>query len=161
MINASGRMTMLGVSTPAPEVTAAVAQGLGQYFEMKDLVDKTGDYIARLLEVEAATVVSCASAGIAQSVAAVIVRDDPRLLVNLHAQAVNGPREIVLPKGHNVNFGAPVGTMVALGGGQVVEAGWGNECSVAQLEAAVGPDTAAILYIKSHHALQKKRAQRG
>lgn len=155
VINASGRMTMLGVSTPAPEVTAAVAQGLGQYFEMKDLVDKTGDYIARLLEVEAATVVSCASAGIAQSVAAVIVRDDPRLLVNLHAQAVNGPREIVLPKGHNVNFGAPVGTMVALGGGRVVEAGWGNECSAAQLEAAVGPDTAAILYIKSHHALQK------
>lgn len=155
VINASGRMTLLGVSTPAPEVRAAMVQGLERYFEMKDLVDKTGDYIARLLEVEAATVVSCAAAGIAQSVAAVIVRDDPRLLVNLHAQPVAGPREIVLPKGHNVNFGAPVGAMVALGGGQVVEAGWGNECSAAQLEAAVGPGTAAILYIKSHHALQK------
>jgi len=155
VINASGRMTALGVSTPSGEVVEAVAYAMGQYFEMKDLVDKTGDYIAKLLQVEAATIVACAAAGIAQSVAAVIVKDDPRLLFDLHAAPVNGPTEIVLPKGHNVNFGAPVGTMVALGGGKVVEAGWGNECSPAQLDAAVGPKTAAILYIKSHHALQK------
>lgn len=45
--------------------------------------------------------------------------------------------EIVLPKGHNVNFGAPVGTMVALGGGKLVEAGYANECSADQLAAAI------------------------
>ncbi len=155
VINASGRMTALGVSTPPDDVVSAVVHGMGHYFEMKDLVNKTGEYIARLLDVEDATVVSCAAAGIAQAVAAVIVKDNPNLLVNLHATAVNGPAEIVLPKGHNVNFGAPVGTMVALGGGVVVEAGWGNECSPAQLAAAIGPGTAAILYVKSHHALQK------
>ncbi|MBA3156906.1 SelA-like pyridoxal phosphate-dependent enzyme, partial [Salmonella enterica] len=117
-------------------------------------VNKTGEYIAKLLEVEGATVVSCASAGIAQSVAAVLVQDSDWLLENLHVTPIEN-NEIVLPKGHNVNFGAPVGTMVALGGGKLVEAGYANECSAAQLAAAITPRTAAILYIKSHHCVQK------
>lgn len=154
VINASGRMTVLGVSTPRPEVVDAVLSGMNHYFEMKDLVNKTGEYIAKLLEVEGATVVSCASAGIAQSVAAVLVKDSDWLLENLHSTTIEN-NEIVLPRGHNVNFGAPVGTMVALGGGKVVEAGYANECSADQLAAAISPRTAAILYIKSHHCVQK------
>ena len=154
VINTSGRMTALGVSTPRPEVVQAAMDGMNHYFEMKDLVNKTGEYIAKLLEVEGATVVSCASAGIAQSVAAVLVKDSDWLLENLHVTPIEN-NEIVLPKGHNVNFGAPVGTMVALGGGKLVEAGYANECSADQLAAAITPRTAAILYIKSHHCVQK------
>lgn len=154
VINTSGRMTALGVSTPRPEVVQAAMDGMNQYFEMKDLVNKTGEYIAKLLDVEGATVVSCASAGIAQSVAAVLVKDSDWLLENLHVTPIEN-NEIVLPKGHNVNFGAPVGTMVALGGGRLVEAGYANECSADQLAAAITPRTAAILYIKSHHCVQK------
>ncbi|EAY7438148.1 SelA-like pyridoxal phosphate-dependent enzyme [Salmonella enterica] len=140
VINVSGRMTALGVSTPRPEVIDAAMAGMNQYFEMKDLVNKTGEYIAKLLEVEGATVVSCASAGLAQSVAAVLVQDSDWLLENLHVTPIEN-NEIVLPKGHNVNFGAPVGTMVALGGGKLVEAGYANECSAAQLAAAITPRT--------------------
>ncbi|VDY46276.1 L-seryl-tRNA(Sec) selenium transferase-related protein [Salmonella enterica subsp. enterica serovar Daytona] len=103
VINASGRMTALGVSTPRPEVIDAAMAGMNQYFEMKDLVNKTGEYIAKLLEVEGATVVSCASAGLAQSVAAVLVQDSDWLLENLHVTPIEN-NEIVLPKGHNVNF---------------------------------------------------------
>lgn len=154
VINTSGRMTALGVSTPRPEVVQAAMDGMNHYFEMKDLVNKTGEYIAKLLEVEGATVVSCASAGVAQSVAAVLVKDSDWLLENLHVTPIEN-NEIVLPKGHNVNFGAPVGTMVALGGGKLVEAGYANECSADQLAAAITPRTAAILYIKSHHCVQK------
>lgn len=154
VINTSGRMTALGVSTPRPEVVQAAMDGMNHYFEIKDLVNKTGEYIAKLLEVEGATVVSCASAGIAQSVAAVLVKDSDWLLENLHVTPIEN-NEIVLPKGHNVNFGAPVGTMVALGGGRLVEAGYANECSADQLAAAITPRTAAILYIKSHHCVQK------
>lgn len=155
VINASGRMTILGVSTPRTEVTDTVAHGLNEYFEIKDLVDKTGQYIAKLLGVDNAIVVSCASAGIALSVAAFIVKDDQELLYNLHATEKYVPREIILPRGHNVNFGAPVDTMVSLGGGIVVEAGYANECKPEHIEALINPDTAAILYIKSHHCVQK------
>ncbi|OON41833.1 L-seryl-tRNA selenium transferase [Izhakiella australiensis] len=155
VINASGRMTILGVSTPSAEVVETVNYGLNHYFEMKDLVNKTGAYIAQLLGAEDAVVVSCASAGIAQSVAAVIVQDNDWLLENLHAAPLTVAHDIVVPRGHNVNFGAPVGTMVALGGGRLVEAGYANECSPEQLAAAITPQTAAILYIKSHHCVQK------
>lgn len=155
VINASGRMTILGVSTPRQDVVDAVEFGLNHFFEVKDLVNKTGAYIANLLNVESAVIVSCASAGIVQSVAAVIVQDDADLLVNLHAAPRTVPDEIVIPKGHSVNFGAPVDTMVTLGGGKVIEAGYANECSPQQLAAKITPRTAAILYIKSHHAVQK------
>ncbi|QDY43124.1 DgaE family pyridoxal phosphate-dependent ammonia lyase [Candidatus Pantoea soli] len=155
VINASGRMTILGVSTPSDDVAETVRYGLSHYFEMQDLVDKTGAYIARLLEVESAVVVSCASAGLAQSVAAVIVKEDDWLRDNLHAAPLSVPHDIVMPKGHNVNYGAPVGTMVALGGGRLVEAGYSNECSPQQLAAAITPNTAALLYVKSHHCVQK------
>ncbi|UXN05051.1 DgaE family pyridoxal phosphate-dependent ammonia lyase [Bartonella sp. HY406] len=155
VINVSGRMTKLGVSTPHPQVRDAVSHALGEYFEMADLVDKTGEYIASLLNVEAALVVSCASAGIAQTVAAVITKDNKNLVFNLHSNKQSVPREIVIPKGHNVNFGAPVGTMIGLGGGTVVEAGWGNECSAEQLAMAITPNTAAIMFVKSAHSLQK------
>ncbi|MDC9613756.1 DgaE family pyridoxal phosphate-dependent ammonia lyase [Xenorhabdus khoisanae] len=155
VINAAGRMTALGVSTPATPVIAQVTAGLKHYFEMDDLVDKTGNYIAQLLGVESAVVVSCASAGIAQSVAAIITKDDDDLLLNLHCSDKSVPREIILPKGHNVNFGAPVATMITLGGGKVIEAGFANECSATQIADKITPQTAAILYIKSHHAVQK------
>ena len=155
VINASGRMTILGVSTPRPEVVNTVCKGLNEYFEIKDLVDKTGQYIANLLNVENAVVVSCASAGIAQAVAGVIVKDDLDLLMNLHSSDKYVPREIIVPKGHNVNFGAPIGTMVGLGGGIVVEAGYANECKPEHIESLINPDTAAILYVKSHHCVQK------
>lgn len=155
VLNCSGRMTILGVSTPTESVAKAVNAGLNQYFEMKDLVIKSGEFIAQQLEVEAAVVVSCASAGIAQSVAAMIVKDDLYRLEHLHAHPHDVPCEIVLPKGHNVNFGAPVGTMVTLGGGVIKEAGYANECTKAHLSAAITSKTAAILYIKSHHCVQK------
>ncbi|MCZ4060122.1 DgaE family pyridoxal phosphate-dependent ammonia lyase [Pantoea sp. LMR881] len=155
VINASGRMTILGVSTPSADVVDTVKYGLNHYFEMKDLVNKTGAYIAGLLQVENAVVVSCASAGIAQCVAAVIVKDNDWLLDNLHAAPLSVPHDIVVPKGHNVNFGAPVGSMVTLGGGNLIEAGYSNECSAEQLAAAITPQTAAILYVKSHHCVQK------
>lgn len=155
VINASGRMTILGVSTPRAEVVETVSHGLNEYFEIKDLVDKTGQYIAKLLNVENAVVVSCASAGIAQAVAGLIVKDDRDLLFNLHSSDKYVPREIIVPKGHNVNFGAPIGTMVSLGGGIVVEAGYANECKPEHIESLINPDTAAILYVKSHHCVQK------
>ena len=155
VINASGRMTILGVSTPRAEVVDTVSHGLNEYFEIKDLVDKTGQYIAKLLNVENAVVVSCASAGIAQAVAGLIVKDDRDLLFNLHSSDKWVAREIIVPKGHNVNFGAPIGTMVSLGGGIVVEAGYANECKPEHIESLINSDTAAILYVKSHHCVQK------
>lgn len=155
VINASGRMTVLGVSTLADSVVDAMGQGGQQYFEMADLMKKAGDYAAAWFGAERALIVNCAAGGIALTVAGLIAKDDLRAIDNLYEVAEENPREIVILKGHHVDFGAPVETMVRLGGGRLKEAGYSNGCRVEQLEAAITGRTVAILYVKSHHCVQK------
>ncbi|WP_217596720.1 DgaE family pyridoxal phosphate-dependent ammonia lyase [Cohnella sp. GbtcB17] len=154
VINASGRMSILGVSAPTDTVMEAMKQGGQQYVEIADLVDKAGDRIAGILGSEAAVVVNSASSGIALSVAAIVTQGNRRLSERLHQEPI-ARNEIVMLKGHNVQYGAPVETMVYLGGGKVVEAGYANEGKAEHIEDAIGERTAAILYVKSHHAVQK------
>lgn len=154
VINASGKMTILGVSKVADEVLAAQQFGGTHFFEMSDLVIKSGQSIAKLLDVPDALVVSSASAGIAQSVAGVIGKGSSYHAYHPNTTQVT-QREIILPKGHNVDYGTPVEVMVEIGGGRVVEAGYANMCSAEHLALLITPATAAILYIKSHHTVQK------
>ncbi|MBU8919020.1 DgaE family pyridoxal phosphate-dependent ammonia lyase [Bacillus sp. FJAT-29953] len=154
VINASGRMSILGVSAPTDTVMEAMKIGGQNYVEIADLVDKAGAHIARLLQSEAAVVVNSASSGIALSVAAIVTEGNRRKSERLHQEAIQ-KNEIIMLKGHNVQYGAPVETMVYLGGGKLVEAGYANEGKAEHITDAINENTAAILYVKSHHAVQK------
>lgn len=154
VINASGKMTILGVSKYVKEAIEAQQFGGEHFFEMENLEKNVGKYLAELIEVEDAHIVSSASAGIAQSIAAVIGRGRSYHVEKPYSDRFK-QREIVLPKGHNVNYGAPVGTMIELGGGQIIEAGYANGCSADDIAETCTENTAAILYIKSHHSVQK------
>ncbi|RRJ66914.1 DgaE family pyridoxal phosphate-dependent ammonia lyase [Paenibacillus oralis] len=154
VINASGRMSILGVSAPSDTVMEAMKRGGQSYVEIADLVDKAGDHIANLIGSEAAVIVNSASSGIALSVAAIVTRGDRRRSLRLHQEEIP-QNEIIILKGHNVQYGAPVETMVYLGGGKLVEVGYANEGRAEHIEDAIGDKTAAILYVKSHHAVQK------
>lgn len=154
VINASGRMTILGVSKVSESVLDAQRFGGERFFEMSDLSVKTGAYLSKLLKVEDAQIVSSASAGIAQSVAALIGQGDMYHVYHPYTKRI-AKREIIVPKGHNVDYGTPVEVMVAQGGGQLVEAGYANMCSPEHITMMVTEETAALLYIKSHHTVQK------
>ncbi|OAB42572.1 DgaE family pyridoxal phosphate-dependent ammonia lyase [Paenibacillus antarcticus] len=154
VINASGRMSILGVSAPTDTVMEAMKQGGQQYVEIADLVDKAGDYIANILGSEAAVVVNSASSGIALSVAAIVTQGNRRRSERLHQEPIV-KNEIIMLKGHNVQYGAPVETMVYLGGGRITEVGYANEGRKEHIEDAISEHTAAILYVKSHHCVQK------
>lgn len=154
VINASGKMTVLGVSKVSSGVLEAQRYGGEHFFDMADLAVKTGAYLAKSLKVEDAQIVSSASAGIAQSVAAVIGQGDMYHLYHPYSSKIT-KRDIILPKGHNVDYGTPVEVMVEQGGGTVVEAGYANMCTAAHIAQMITPETAAILYIKSHHTVQK------
>ncbi|OJG72551.1 L-seryl-tRNA(Ser) seleniumtransferase [Enterococcus quebecensis] len=147
-------MTILGVSKVSENVLAAQKFGGEHFFEMSELSIQTGAYLAKLLNVEDAQVVSSASAGIAQSVAALIGEGSVYHAYHPYTDKIT-KREIILPKGHNVDYGTPVEVMVEQGGGQVVEAGYANMCSPEHIEMMITNQTAAILYIKSHHTVQK------
>ncbi|MFP3122076.1 DgaE family pyridoxal phosphate-dependent ammonia lyase [Ectobacillus funiculus] len=154
VINASGRMSILGVSAPTDTVMGAMKQGGQSYVEIADLVDKAGDHIARILGAEAAVVVNSASSGIALSVAALVTQGNRRKSERLH-QEVIAKNQVIMLKGHNVQYGAPVETMIYLGGGRLVEVGYANEGRAEHIEDAICENTAAILYVKSHHTVQK------
>ena len=154
VINASGKMTILGVSKVRSTVFEAQQLGGNTFFEMSELLKQTGDYVGQLLKAESATITSSASAGIALSVAALIGQGDTYHVYHPYTDRIT-KREIVLPKGHNVNYGTGVDVMIEQGGGVVVEAGYANECSKEQVEMEITEKTAALLYIKSHHTVQK------
>lgn len=121
---------------------------------MADLTEKSGEYVANLLNAEAAIIVNSASSGIALAVAAMVTKGDRRKSLNLHSEEKER-NEIILLKGHNVQYGAPIETMVGLGGGTTIEVGYANEGRAIHVEEAVTSKTAAILYVKSHHCVQK------
>lgn len=154
VINASGKMTILGVSQVPQAAIEAQQFGDTHFFEMAALAEQTGKTIAGWLGAEAALVVNSASAGIAEVVAGLIGQGSP-----YHVYHPNDPRftrrEIVMAKGHNVDYGTPESVMIELGGGRVVEAGYANMCTPAHMAMMITEQTAAIFYVKSHHTVQK------
>lgn len=154
VINASGKMTILGVSKVNDESIDAQKFGDKNFFVIKDLVNQTGKYIAKKLGCENALIVNSASAGIAQAVCSVIGKgSDYQVFHPYDAKYTN--REIILPKGQNVDYGTPEEVMIEVGGGKVVEAGYANMCNSKHIEMMINDKTAAIFYVKSHHAVQK------
>ena len=154
VINACGKMTILGVSSVALEVMQATARAASSFVEIDQLVDKTGELVSRFTGAEDSYVTSCASAGIAIAVAAAITRGD-KARVALMPDSSGMANEVVMLRGHNVDYGASILSAIRLGGGRVVEVGSSNLAALWQLESAITDATAALLYVKSHHCVQK------
>ena len=153
VLNASGKMTRLGGSVLAPSVLRAMAEASGAYVELDELKARAGAVIADFTGAEAAWVTSGAAAGIAVMTAAVVAGADPARVARL-PNADWEPRSVLIQAGHWVNFGAPVEQMVRLGGGRPVAVGAPTHVTAEELRAALQPETAAVLFVQSHHAAQ-------
>ena len=154
VINACGKMTILGVSAVSPEVMQATAEAAGSFVEIDKLVDRTGQLVSTHTGAEDSYITSCASAGIAIAVAAVITRGEPDR-VALMPDSSGMANEVLMLRGHNIDYGAPITSAIRLGGGRVVEVGQSNLAARWHLEKAISERTAALLFVKSHHSVQK------
>ncbi len=154
VINASGRMTALGGSAVRPEVAAAMAEAAGSFVDIEAFKRSAARRVAQLCGAEAAFLTTGAAAGIAVMVAAAVAGTDPGRVAAL-PDADWQPCEIVMQAGHMVDFGAPVRQMVRLGGGRPVLVGSVNRVEAGEFAASLGPRTAAVLFVQSHHAVQK------
>lgn len=154
VINASGRMSTLGVSTQSEEVSNAMVEASKSYVVIDDLMDKAGEIISKYTGGEDSLVVSCASAGVAIAVAGIISKGKKSIIERL-PDSSGLANEIVMLKGHVVQFGAPISTMIRIGGGVVKEVGMVNEVETIDVEEAINEKTAALLYVKSHHCIHK------
>ena len=154
VVNASGHVTVLGVSTFSDRVAEAAKEAGQSYVVVEDLMTRAGELISQHIGAEASCPTSCASAAIALTVAALVTKGRYTDMMRL-PDSSGLANQIVLQKGHSINYGAPMATMIRLGGGVPVEVGQANEVHAEDIEEAICDKTAALLYVKSHHSVQK------
>jgi L-seryl-tRNA(Ser) seleniumtransferase len=141
VINARGHQTLLGGSTPSPAVKAAMERAERYYVEMEQLLRRAGEIIAGLIGAEAAYVTPGAAAAMALGTAACITGSDVEAMGRL-PDTTGLKRFVVIQKRQRYKYDrAP--TIV---GTTLVEAGDQGGTTAEQLTAALGPETAAVLY---------------
>lgn len=141
VINARGHNTVLGGSTPSPRVKEAMERAERYYVDMAQLLERAGEIVAGLIGAEAAYVTPGAAAALALGTAACITGSDMEAISRLPDTA--GMRNTVLVQaGHHYAYERAT-TIV---GTKLVEVGDSAGTSEAQLDAALGADTANVLY---------------
>jgi uncharacterized pyridoxal phosphate-dependent enzyme len=152
VVNGAGPLTILGAAPVEPEIVAAAGEILANSVIMEELQRAASKAIAEAFGAEAGCVTGCAAAGIAVSVAACIAGEDLAKIERL-PDSQGMKNEVILQKGHECSFGASVSQMIRLGGGKPVEVGTATYCARYQVAAAIGPQTAAAVYVISHHTV--------
>lgn len=154
VVNANGRMTALGVSTIRDEVGKTLVEAAQSYVVIDELIDRVGQLISVHTGGEDSCVTVCASAGIMIATAACVAGDNIALIEKM-PDSKGLKNEIIIQKGHAVNFGASIEQMIRMGGGHPVEVGQANKVTQDHIRASITEKTAALFYCKSHHAVQK------
>ncbi len=141
VINAVGSMTLLGGSMLSPAVLAAMEEANESFVDMAELLARSGHAIAELLGAEAALVTSGCFAALAQGAAAVMTGADAGKIARL-PDTTGMRNEFLIQKSTRYHYDrAPT-----VAGGRLVEFGSAQRATLAQLDAAIGPRTAGILY---------------
>jgi L-seryl-tRNA(Ser) seleniumtransferase len=141
VINARGNNTVLGGSTPSARVRRAMQESERYYVDMKQLLDRAGERIAGLLGAEAAYVTPGAAAALALGTAACLAGADPDKIARLPDTSglANG---VLIQAGHRYHYERAV----TVPGGRLVEVGDAHGTTAAQFKAALGQNTAAVLF---------------
>ena len=152
IINVSGTMTHLGASIAVPAAVEAARSIMGEFVEMPALHRLASKTIARLTGAEAGFVTASCASAITIAVAACMTGADLARVEQLPDPAGMKHRVAMMP-GHMISFGAPVEQSVRLAGASVVPFGQATGVKPYQLVAALDADTAAALYVISHHCV--------
>lgn len=141
VINAQANGTVLGGSTPPPEVRAAMEQANIGFVEMRELLVKSGEFIADVLGTEAAYVSAGCASALALSTAACVAGTDIEKIGRL-PDTTGMKNEVVLQRKHRYSFDR----CYTIPGCKLVWAGDDEGCTAQQLDDAIGPDTAAVAF---------------
>ena len=142
VINAMGSATLLGGSILTGKMQAAMEEANECFVDMEDLLDKSGKALSELLGAEAAMVTSGCFAALVLGAAAIITGKDKEKVDRLLA-TTGMKNEFLIQKGMRYHFDR----CVSVAGGKLVEVGEEHGTTAEQLEAAIGPATAGILYL--------------
>jgi D-glucosaminate-6-phosphate ammonia-lyase len=141
VINAMGHVTLLGGSTLSPAVQAAMEAANRGFAPLEEVLDKTGQTIAEMVGAEHAMVTSGCFAALVLGISSFITGDDREKIGRL-PDTTGMKNEILLQKRQRYHYDR----CITVPGGKMVEVGDEQGTTAAQLEAAIGPNTAGILH---------------
>jgi len=150
VVNARGPMTISGAAAMPREVIEAMADVAGSFVLIDELRERVNATVARVTGAESALVTSGAAAGIVAAVAACMTGRD-RAHVNRLPDTTGLPHDVLVQTGHLVTYVH----QVRMTGARVVPVGAVYPVLAVDLEAAIGPQTAAIFHVISQHCPQK------
>ncbi len=146
IINATATVTILGGSLMPPEVLEAMRQASECFVDLTELQEAVGRRIAELTRNEACFVSGGAAAGLVLSAAVCMARGTADGIWR-RSELDRYPREFVLHRVHR----NPYDPAIELAGGRLVDVGNHFGTAVDELERAIGPQTAGVLYIAGAH----------
>lgn len=141
VINAIGNVTLLGGSSLSPGVQAAMAAANDHFAPMEEVLNKTGKAIAGMLGAEDAYVTSGCFAALVLGIAGILTGGDAEKVARL-PDTVGMKNEILIQKRTRYHYDR----CISVPGGKPVEVGDEHGTTIAQLEAAIGPNTAGMLF---------------
>jgi L-seryl-tRNA(Ser) seleniumtransferase len=144
IVNARGMNTMASGSLMPKAVLDAMAEAATAFVDIAELNARAGEHIARLVGVEAAHVTSGSAAGLLLAAAACLAGSDPERIARL-PDTTGMPNEIVIQRCDRIHYDQAL----RAAGARLVEVGGADACTPAELEAALGDRTAALVYIVS------------
>ena len=141
VINATGSVTMLGGSTPVPEVTEAIARANSAYIPLMELQERAGAAIAGMVDVPAAYITSGAGSALMLATAAAMAGDDDDKIQQL-PDTTGMKNQILIQTRQRYWYDR----CLELAGAKLVMFGSEEETTKDDLDRAIGPNTAAVHY---------------
>ena len=140
-INAMGNVTLLGGTITSPGVQAAMDAANRVFVPMAELQEKSGQAIARMLGMERAYVTSGCFAALVLGIAGIMTGNDPEKIAQL-PDTTGMKNEILLQKKSRYHYDR----CITVPGAKMVEVGDEQGTTAEQLAAAIGPNTAGVLF---------------
>ncbi|MBI3972233.1 MAG: aminotransferase class V-fold PLP-dependent enzyme [Chloroflexi bacterium] len=141
VINARGNQTVLGGALLSPRILAAMDEANRYFVDMDALLTRTGQMAAELVQCEAAYVTPGCAAALALGTAACITGGDGAKIERL-PDTTGMRNQLLIQARHRYKYDRPP-TIV---GAKLREAGAAAGTTARQLEAAIGPETAVVLF---------------
>src|SRR5438309_6496029 len=103
-INAAGTYTVLSASTMPDAVQAAISLAARQPVNLNELLDASGEYLAKHLRCEAALVTTGAAAALVVGTAACVTRGNDSAILNIPTDMSALKNEVIIQKAHRYGY---------------------------------------------------------
>jgi L-seryl-tRNA(Ser) seleniumtransferase len=146
IVNAAATLTKLGGSRMPPPVVQAMVAASGAFVDLGVLQERAGARIAELTHNPACYISSGAAAGLVVSVAACVAGTNPAAIAGFPLLE-SGKNEVVVHRCQRNGYDYAVRQT----GVRLVEIGMAHSTALWELEAAITPRTACVVYFAGAH----------